>query len=56
MQEAFQILKLKECTLLWCNARIKAVPFYQSVGFQEIGDLFDIKDIGPHYYMYKRIK
>jgi len=56
MQEAFQILKLKECNLLWCNARIIAVPFYQSVGFQEIGDLFDISDIGPHYYMYKRIK
>ena len=56
MQEAFQILKSKECDLLWCNARLIAVPFYQSVGFQEIGDLFDISDIGPHYYMYKRIK
>ena len=55
MQEAFQILKLKKCNLLWCNARILAVPFYQSVGLQEIGDLFDIADIGPHYYMYKEI-
>jgi len=56
MHEAFQILKSKECDLLWCNARLKAVPFYQSVGFQEVGELFDISDIGPHYYMHKRIK
>lgn len=56
MQEAFQILKSKECDLLWCNARLIAVPFYQSVGFQEVGELFDIPEIGPHYYMYKRIK
>ena len=55
MQEAFQILKSKECDLLWCNARLIAVPFYQSVGFQEVGELFDISEIGPHYYMYKRI-
>ena len=56
MQEAFQILKSRECDLLWCNARLIAVPFYQSVGFQEVGELFDIPEIGPHYYMYKRIK
>ena len=56
MHEAFQILKSKECDLLWCNARLIAVPFYQSLGFQEVGELFDISDIGPHYYMHKRIK
>ena len=56
MQEAYHILKSKECDLLWCNARLIAVPFYQSVGFQEVGELFDIPEIGPHYYMYKRIK
>ena len=56
MQEAFRILKSKQCDLLWCNARLIAVPFYKSLGFQEVGELFDISEIGPHYYMYKRIK
>ena len=40
---------------LWCNARIKAVPFYLSCGFKIIGQTFDIKDIGPHYMMNKNI-
>ena len=56
MQKAFSILKSKNCDLLWCNARLVAVPFYQSIGFKEIGSLFDVSDIGPHYYMYKKIK
>lgn len=56
MKEAFDILKNRNCDLIWCNARLVAVSFYHSVGMKEIGDLFDISDIGPHYYMYKRIK
>ena len=55
MNRSFKILKQKECDLLWCNARLVAVDFYKSLGFKTIGDLFDIKEIGPHYYMYKKI-
>ena len=40
---------------LWCNARIKAVPFYISCGYKISGQLFDIHSIGPHYMMYKNI-
>ena len=56
MTESFNILKKRNCDLIWCNARLIAVDFYQYVGFQEKGSLFDIADIGPHYYMYKKIK
>ena len=56
MTKAFNILKKRNCDLIWCNARLVAVSFYHAVGMKEIGDLFDISDIGPHYYMYKRIK
>ena len=56
MKKAFSILKSKKCDLLWCNARLIAVPFYHSIGMKEIGKLFNISDIGPHYYMYKRIR
>lgn len=56
MTKAFNILKNRNCDLIWCNARLLAVSFYHAVGMKEIGCLFDISDIGPHYYMYKRIK
>ena len=51
----FHVLKEKRADLLWCNARILAFTFYQAMGFQPHGDLFDIKDIGPHKVMYKII-
>ena len=35
-------------TLLWCNARIRAVPFYRRAGFTVDGDEFDVSGIGPH--------
>lgn len=49
------LLKEKGCDLLWCNARLHAFPFYQSMGFQFYGELFNIKDSGPHKVMYKVI-
>jgi len=55
MRVAFLELKLKGADFLWCNARLVALDFYQSIGFNIKGDLFDIEDIGPHYYMYKEI-
>jgi GNAT superfamily N-acetyltransferase len=41
--------------LLWCNARIGAVKFYQSQGWRIASDLFDIPHFGPHHYMVKRL-
>ena len=55
MEESFKELKKRDCDMVWCNARLVAVDFYQSVGFKITGDLFDIAEIGPHYYMYKEI-
>jgi ribosomal protein S18 acetylase RimI-like enzyme len=55
MKESFKELKKKDCDMVWCNARLGAVDFYKSVGFKITGDLFDIAEIGPHYYMYKEI-
>ncbi|MGI9079952.1 MAG: GNAT family N-acetyltransferase [Acidimicrobiales bacterium] len=36
---------------LWCNARIAAVEFYVTAGFEAVGDEFDVEDIGPHVVM-----
>ena len=55
MEESFKELKKRDCDMVWCNARLGAVDFYKSVGFKIIGEIFDIAEIGPHYYMYKEI-
>lgn len=55
IDSAVSILKQNQATLLWCNARLSAVPFYKKLGFEIHGDLFEIANIGPHYVMYKRI-
>ena len=41
--------------LIWFNAREKAIPFYQNLGYTIIGDSFDIKGIGTHFSMFKKI-
>ncbi len=52
--KAFEILETKKCDLLWCHARVRAIPFYSKLGFQVIGEVFEIEGIGPHKVMYKR--
>jgi len=36
---------------LWCNARIRAVPFYERHGFRSLGAPFNIPGIGEHLRM-----
>jgi GNAT superfamily N-acetyltransferase len=58
-----EVLKFSEDTLLaedpirlfWCNARIAAVKFYQSQGWEIVSELFDIPTAGPHHQMVKRL-
>lgn len=42
--------------LIWFNAREIAVAFYRKLGYEIIGDPFDIGDIGKHYVMYKNLE
>lgn len=42
--------------VLWCNARVSALGFYERLGFQTVGDEFDIAGIGPHYVMWKDVR
>ena len=39
---------------LWFNARIIAVGFYEKMGFNKFGELFEIDPIGMHYIMNKK--
>jgi|GraSoiStandDraft_16_1057320.scaffolds.fasta_scaffold1806817_1 Predicted acyltransferase len=43
--------RAKRARLLWCNARVYACAFYSKLGFEIVGDEFDIPDVGPHYRM-----
>lgn len=42
--------------VLWCNARVGALGFYERLGFATVGDEFDIAGIGPHYVMWKDVR
>jgi len=56
LKMAFPLIKQNFCTLLWCNARLSAVGFYEKVGFIRVGESFEIQDIGPHILMVKNIE
>ena len=47
------VLKQQNITIIWCNSREKATKFYKKMGYNIIGEPFEIKDIGLHYSMYK---
>lgn len=42
--------------LIWFNARVIAVDFYKKLGYQIIGNSFEIDEIGKHFVMYKILK
>ncbi len=48
-------LKLRQVGLLWCNARIKAAPFYERLGFETLGEPFELPGIGIHYLMHRMV-
>jgi GNAT superfamily N-acetyltransferase len=35
-------------SVVWCNARLRAIPFYRRAGFAVVSDEFDVPGIGPH--------
>jgi len=41
--------------LLWCNARVGAVAFYERAGFRTWGDVWVLPSVGPHVVMWRAI-
>ncbi len=41
--------------MLWCNARVPALGFYQRMGWTVCSELFEIPTAGPHHRMFKRL-
>lgn len=53
LQHGVVLLRQQYCDLIWCNARERAFPFYEKMGFRFHGPLFEMDRIGPHKVMYK---
>jgi GNAT superfamily N-acetyltransferase len=39
--------------LLWCGARIRALPFYERAGFLILGDFYEEPVVGTHVLMWR---
>ena len=53
---AIVYLRGQKANYLWCNARKRALPFYQNMGFEIISAEFEVPVIGPHYVLYVKIQ
>jgi GNAT superfamily N-acetyltransferase len=53
LKRAEQLLKEKDIKVIWFNARIAAVPFYEKMGYEVVSDLFVIPNVGDHFKMIK---
>tara|TARA_Y100001968_G_scaffold323439_1_gene361119 strand:- start:127 stop:573 length:447 start_codon:yes stop_codon:yes gene_type:complete len=50
--KGISILKKREIDLLWCDARLIAIPFYKSLNMLSLNETYYIPNIGPHKTMY----
>ena len=55
IQFALQELGLRQVAVLWCDARLVAVPFYEHLGFTKFEDVYEVPLIGPHHFMWKEV-
>ncbi len=53
---AIVYLRGQKANYIWCNARKKAIKFYQNIGFEIISDEFEVPGIGPHHVLYLKIQ
>lgn len=41
--------------LVWCSARVPAVPLYERAGFVRRGGVFEAPHIGPHLHLWRMV-
>ena len=44
-----------KCNSGWLQARVEAIPFYQSQGWIVFGEEYQIEGVGPHFSMWKNL-
>lgn len=52
VKKAIEMLRSRNYDVLWCDARLKAVGFYEKIGFRVLGEIYEVPKIGPHKFMY----
>ncbi|MFT5752474.1 MAG: ribosomal-protein-alanine N-acetyltransferase [Flavobacteriales bacterium] len=52
---AEKLLRERNRSILWFNARLAALNFYKEMGYKTVGTEFDIPLVGPHYVMKKKL-
>lgn len=52
---AEKIIKKRGFDFLWCKGRTTVQKYYEKLGFDAHGDVFDYPPIGPHIVMYKKL-
>ncbi|MBP6041272.1 MAG: GNAT family N-acetyltransferase [Flavobacterium sp.] len=55
VSEAEKFSVIQKADLIWFNARTTAVGFYKKMGYEIVGTEFEIKEVGPHFLMYKNL-
>lgn len=55
IEEAELILSSLNAELIWCNARKTAEKFYKNHQYKSHGEYFEIKEIGVHTIMFKKL-
>ncbi len=41
--------------LLWCNGRVSVLGFYRALGFEPVGEPFDLPFSGAHFRLVRRV-
>jgi len=52
---AEHMIKERGFDFLWCKGRTTVQKYYEKLGFEPYGDVFDYPPIGPHIVMYKKL-
>ena len=55
IEVSIEKLKNMGVELLWCDARLEATGFYEKLGLQMKGEIYDVPNIGPHKLMYIKL-
>ncbi len=53
IKKGVSLISRNKFSLIWCNARVSALSFYEGLGFIPIGEEFEIDHIGAHFVMKK---
>jgi GNAT superfamily N-acetyltransferase len=49
------LLEQTPIRLLWCNARVPAIGFYEKQGWRVVSEVFEVPTAGPHRRMTKQL-